>query len=179
MKLRADSFAARLTAAQRDELFAALAGGEALRAAAQRVQQWTGRRPSTQALSAWQVGEGRRRRHLAAREAMLVSMANCPPDMDAQTRRALGHAKYLAALEALAPREVAALLKADLDERRLELDRQKLAQDTRAARLLLRLDKDRLLFERLKGGEKGADLQEQIALALAEIEHLKHGEDAA
>lgn len=179
MKLRADSFAARLSPAQRDELFVALCGGLAHDAAAARVHGWTKTRPSTQAVSAWYRGEERRRRHLAANEAMLVSMANCPADYDAKARQALGHARYLATLEDLAPRDVAALLKADLDAQRLELDKQKLALDNRVTRLSLRIERDRLIFERLKGGEKSADLQQQIDLALDEIEKMKHGEDAA
>jgi len=41
VKLRSDSFAARLTPAQRDELFIALAGGLGLPEAAAKVSEWT------------------------------------------------------------------------------------------------------------------------------------------
>lgn len=177
-KRRSDSFASGLSAPQRDELFAALSGGKAHSTMAERVKEWSGRKPSETALSAWFHGEIVRRKHIIAAEAMLVTQANCPPDMDERTRLALGQAKYLAVLEDLTPRDVAALAKIDLGERKLELERLKVANDTRVARRDLRLERDRLIFERLKGGERSEDLQSQIDLALAEIEKLKHGEDA-
>ena len=183
-KLRKDSFAARLTPAQRDELFAKLAGGMGLDEAAKLVHTWTkaewgGKAPSTQAVSAWFAGARVERRHSAAKEAMLVGMANCPADMDELTRKALGQAKYLAVLEDLEPRDVVAMAKLDLDERKLDLDERKLALDNRVARLSLALERLRIPLERARTGEKSEDLQEQIALALEEIHKLKHGEDAA
>jgi hypothetical protein len=126
MKLRSDSFAARLTAAQRDELFAALAGGEALAAAVKRVRDWSGKATSQQAISAWQAGERVYRRISAAREVGLVAQANCPSDYSDQARRALGQAKFLATLEELSPGEIAQFEKNALIERKLALDEQKL-----------------------------------------------------
>lgn len=136
MKLRADSFAARLTPAQRDELFVALAGGLSLVDAAKRVHEWTraewgGKPPSTQAISAWGQGERVRRTLLAAREAALVAEANAPADCDAQARRALGQAKFMAVYQDLAPREIAALEKNDIARQKLELERAKLTLDVR------------------------------------------------
>jgi hypothetical protein len=182
-KLRKDSFAARLTPAQRDELFVKLAGGLGLDEAARQVHAWTkaewgGKAPSTQAVSAWFAGARVERRHAAAKEAMLVGMANCPADMDTQTRSAIGQAKYLATLEDLEPRDVVAFAKLDLDERKLALDERKLALDNRVARLSLALERLRIPLERARTGEKSEDLQQQISLALEEIHKLKHGEDA-
>lgn len=176
-KLRKDSFAARLSAAQKDELFAALAGGQGHGEAATQVRAWTGRKPSDSAVSSWFHAEVADRRLAVCREVALVTEANCPADYDAQTRRALGQAKYLAMREELAPRDVAAFEKNELTRQKLELDQQRLAQDQRLARRDLRLDRDQLIFERLRGGEKSEDLQQQINLALEEIEKMKKGDD--
>ncbi len=189
-KLRSDSFAARLTPRRRDELFESLAGGMSLQEAAELVGKWTkaegcpatgsgrARKPSTQAISAWFAGARVERRFLAAKEAALVAQANCPDDFDAQARRALGQARFLAALEELSPGEIAKLERNELLRAKLELDRQKLEQDNRVARQALALDRARLLLARQKRGETGADLQEQIDLFLAEIERMKRGEEA-
>lgn len=182
-KLRKDSFAARLTPAQREELFVKLVGGMGLDDAARQVHEWTkaewgGKAPSTTAVSAWFVGAKVERRHVAAKEAMLVAQANCPADYTDQARRALGQAKYLAVLEDLSPMDLAFLEKNDIAWAKIELDRKKLAQDQRVTRRDLALDRARILLERARGGEKSEDLQQQIALALEEIHKLKHGEDA-
>ncbi len=134
MKLRSDSFAARLTPAQRDELFAALAGGLALTEAAKKVLEWTkvewgGKPPSTQAISAWLAGATVERRFAAAKEAALITQANCPADYDAQARQALGQAKFLATLEELSPKEVALLDRNELLRQKLDLQREQLHLD--------------------------------------------------
>lgn len=182
-KLRSDSFAARLSAAQREELFMLLAGGGSLAEAAAKVGEWTKaegwRKPSTQAISAWFAGARVERRHLAAKEAMLVAQANCPADYDEQARRALGQAKYLAVLEDLSPMDLAFLEKNQIAREKLELEKQRLALDVRLTRRDLALDRARLLLERARGGEKSVDLQKQIDLALEEIHRIKHGEDGA
>lgn len=183
MKLRADSFAARLSPAQRDELFALLAGGKSLAEAAAQAHAWTkaewgGKAPSTQAVSAWFAGERVARRLHIAREVAIQTEANCPADYDEQTRRALGQAKFLAMLEELSPKEVAIFDRNELLRQKVELDKQKLAQDARVARRDLALERARLLLTRVKGGEKGGDLQAQIDLALEEIERMKRGEEA-
>jgi len=182
-KLRSDSFAARLTPAQRDELFVSLAGGMSLADAAKKVHEWTkaewgGKPPSTKAISAWFVGERLERRYAAAAESSIVAQANCPADYDAKARQAVGQAKYLATLEELEPRDVVAFLKLELDERKVALDEVKTKNDTRVQRRDLALARAKLLLERVKGGERSEDLQSQINLALEEIERMKHGEDA-
>lgn len=177
-KLRSDSFAAGLTPAQRDELFALLAGGKSLAEAARWVRGLGAKAPSQQALSAWYAGARIERRYSAAKESALVAQANCPADYTEAARRALGQARFLATLEDLAPKEIAALEKIDLTREKLDLDRQRLAQDQRVTRRDLALDRARILLERVRGGEKGAGLQSQIDLALAEIQRLKTGEDA-
>lgn len=178
MKLRSDSFAARLTAAQREDLFALLAGGKSLAEAARWVRAAGAKQPSQQALSAWFAGARVERRYAAAKEAALVAQANCPADYTEAARRALGQARFLATLEALTPKEVAILEHNELAREKLDLDRLKLAQDQRVTRRDLALDRARILLERVRGGEKGAGLQSQIDLALAEIQRLKTGEDA-
>jgi hypothetical protein len=146
MKLRSDSFAARLTASQRDDLFIALAGGLGLPEAASKVAEWTkaewgGRRPSTQAISAWYQGAKVERRFAAAKESALIAQANCPADYDLQARTALGHAKFLATLEELTPKDIAVLQKNELIERKLDLDQQKFELD----RERLHLDQEKFL----------------------------------
>jgi hypothetical protein len=183
VKLRKDSFASRLTPAQRDELFTALAGGKGLVEAAAMVHDWTksewsGRPPSGQAISAWFQGAKVERRFLAAKESALVAQANCPADYDEQARRALGQAKFLATLEDLSPMDIAFLEKNELAKQKLDLDRQKLAMDVRITRRNLALDRNRILLERARGGERGEGLQKEIDLALDEINRLKRGEDA-
>ena len=182
-KLRSDSFAARLTPAQRDELFEKLAGGMSLDEAAAMVGGWTKaegwKKPSRQAISEWYTRTKVERRYIAAKESALVAQANCPADYDDQARRALGQAKFLAVLEDLEPKEVAALEKNEIAREKLALEKQRLALDTRVQRLSLTLDRSRLLLERARGGEKSEDLQQQIDLALEEIEKMKHGEAAA
>lgn len=181
MKLRADSFAARLSAAQKEELFADLAGGKSLVDCAEKAHAWTKaegwKRPSTSAISAWFQGEKVSRRYAAAKEAALVAQANCPADYDEQSRRALGQAKFLAVLEDLSPMDLAFLEKNQIAREKLELEKRKLDLDIRIQRRNLALDRNRLLLERVKGGERSQDLQQQIDLALDEIEKMKKGED--
>lgn len=182
-KLRKDSFAARLTPTQRDDLFAKLAGGMGLREAALQVHAWTkaewgGKPPSDQAISAWFVAQRVERKMLAAREAALVAQANAPADIDDQARRALGQAKFMAVLQDLEPMDIAMLEKNEIARQKLDLEREKLARDTRVARLNLTLERAKLLLQRARGGEKSEDLQQQIDLALEEIEKMKRGEDA-
>jgi hypothetical protein len=183
VKLRKDSFAARLSAAQRDELFALLAGGLGLADAAKQVHAWTkaewgGRAPSTQAISAWFQATTVERRYAAAKEVALVAQANCPADYDEAARRQLGQARFLATLEGLSAMDIAFLEKNEIARQKLELEKEKLARDTRLQRRDLALDRARLLLERARGGEKSEDLQQQIDLALEEIQKMKNGEDA-
>lgn len=183
MKLRSDSFAARLTPAQRDELFSTLAVGKSLAEAVSMVGEWTKaegwRKPSQQALSAWFQGAKIERRYLAAKEAALVTQANCPADYDEQARRALGQAKFLAVLEDLSPMDLAFLEKNQIAREKLELEKRRLDLDVRITRRNLALDRTRILLERARGGERGEGLQKEIDLALDEINRLKRGEDAA
>lgn len=181
-KLRKDSFAARLSGPQKDELFEKLAGGMGLADAAQLAHAWTkaewgGKPPSTQAVSDWFAGEKVERRMSAARAAALVAQASAPADIDDQARRALGQAKFMAMLQEMTPMDIALLEKNEIARQKLELDRQKLAQDNRVSRLSLTLERAKLLLQRSRGGETGEDLQSQIDLALEEIEKMKRGED--
>lgn len=184
MKRRSDSFATRLTPAQRDELFALLAGGKSLREGAawawQRYKaEFGGHPPSDSAVSSWYASEKVERRYAAAKAVALSAQAACPSDYDEQARRSLGQARFLAALGDLSPKELAALEKNQIAREKLDLDREKLEQDNRVARLGLSLERARLLLVRVKGGEKGGDLQAQIDMALDEIERMKRGEEPA
>lgn len=182
-KLRSDSFAARLTRPQKDELFEFLAEGGALKKAALMVYDWTkaewgGKPPSTQSVSDWFAGARVERKMSAAKEAGLVAEANCPDDVDEKTRRAIGQAKFAMVLQDMSPMDFALLEKNQIAREKLELDRIKVTNDTRVSRLQLMLDRAKMLLQRAKSGEKGGDLQQQIDLALDEIEKMKHGEDA-
>jgi len=183
-KLRSDSFAARLSRPQKDELFTFLAEGGSLKEAAGMVHDWTkaewgGKPPSTQAISDWFIGARVERRLSAAKEAALVYQANCPADYDEQTRRAIGQAKFAMMLGDLSPMDFALLEKNQIAREKLDLDRVKVGNDKRVQRRDMALERAKLLLTRAKGGEKSQDLQEQINLALEEIERMKHGDDAA
>lgn len=160
-----------------------LAEGKGLATAAAQVFEWTrkewgGKPPSTQAVSSWFAGATVERRMSAAKEAALVAQATAPADYDEQARRALGQAKFMAVLQGLEPMDIALLEKNEIARQKLELEKRKLDQDRRLQRMQLALDRSRLLLERARGGERGEDLQQQIDLALDEIEKMKHGEDA-
>jgi hypothetical protein len=142
-KLRSDSFAAGLTASQRDELFAALVGGLGYDRGADWVKSHGRPRPSPQAVQAWYAGAKAERAIAAAREVALVTEANCPADYDAQARRALGQQKFLAVLAGLSAKDVAALQSVDIAQQKVDLDAKKLALEERR----LRLDQEK--FERL------------------------------
>jgi hypothetical protein len=177
VKLRSDSFSARLTADQRDDIFAALAGGISIAEACARIKELTGKKPSGSAVSVWLTREGVRRRYELSIVAAAQASASCPKDADAQARRAVAQAKFAAVHSAtgLSPEQVAQLERNEIARQRLELDRERHATDQRVARRDITLDRARLLLERSRGGETGADLQAQIDLALAEIQNLKHG----
>ncbi len=160
-----------------------LADGKSYTVAAAQVHEWTkkewgGRPPSTSAISAWFSGARIERRFAAAKETALVAQANCPADYDEQARKQLGHAKFLATLEDLSPKDVAVLERNELVRQKLELDKRRLDLDQRVQQRDLALARAKLLLERARGGERGEDLQAQIDLALDEIERMKKGDDA-
>ena len=74
--------------------------------------------------------------------------------------------------------DLAFLEKNEIAREKIKLDREKLNRDTRLQRRDLALDRAKLLLERARGGEKSEDLQQQIDLALEEIQRMKNGEDA-
>lgn len=181
MKLRSDSFSAKLTAEQRDDIFAALAGGMSIGESSDRIKQITGRKPAGSAVSVWLTRETVRRRYDLSIVAAAQASASCPKDADVQARRAVAMAKFAAvhSAEGLTPEQVAQLERNEISRLRLELDRERHATDQRVARRDITLDRARLLLERSRGGETGADLQAQIDLALDEIQRLKTGEAAS
>lgn len=137
-KLRADSFSAGLTAEQRDELFAILAGGQDLRKGALLVQEWTGKRISAQAVSNWLARETLDRRFAVCKDAALVAQANTLGTLDAQARSSLAQAKFLSLLKELTPQELVGYERNDLVRQKLDLDKQRLILDQeKFARLIL------------------------------------------
>lgn len=210
-KYRKDSFAARLTPEQRDELFAAIADGLSYTKAAIKAYEWIMenaaalatdpasrpglspdsfsprvlaqyggvlRVPPRMSIHTWYHTTVAEQRYAAAKQVAVVAQACCPEDYDAQTRRTLGQAKFLATLEGLRVSDIATLEKNEIAREKLALEREKLERDVRHQRRELVIDRARVLLERARGGEKGADLQHQIDLALEEIRKMKYGEDA-
>ncbi len=183
-KIYSNSFAARLTAAQREELFTALAGGLGYAEAAVKVRDWMreneAARPAGSrvrreiklsapiTIGKWYQAVAVERRYEVAKAAALVTQASCPADYDEQARRALGQARFLATLEGLRVSEIVALEKN-------EIARAKLAFDAHRKECNHLLNRATLLLKRKQGGEESEDLQHQIDLA---IEKMRLGEDA-
>ena len=183
-KLRKDSFAARLTRPQKDELFSFLAEGGGLKEAAEMVHAWTkaewgGKPPSTTAVSDWFIAARIERKFEVAKLSGEVAEANAPANVDEKTRRAIGQAKFTMVLGDLSPMDFAFLEKNEIAKRKVELEEKKHAEDKRVEKRDMLLVRAKILLERARGGEKGGDLQEQIDLALEEIHKMKHGEDGA
>lgn len=146
-KIRSNSFAARLTAAQRDELFEALAGGLAFRAAGEKIRDWikandeaglNGEGPHSELALAdhsmvcrWYQGVRAERRYEEAKEIATVVEAQDQGDLAEQGQRALVHARWLAALQGLKVTEIVALERSEVARERLELERAKLADRQR------------------------------------------------
>lgn len=146
-KIRSNSFAARLTAAQRDELFEALAEGLALGAAAEKVRDWikandeaglNGPGPQPELALAdhsvvgrWYRGVRAERRYAEARERAAVAEEQDMGDIALEGRRALMHARWLATHDDLTVTQIVALERSQVLRERLELDRAKLAERQR------------------------------------------------
>lgn len=189
--IRSNSFAARLTPAQRDELFEAITAGLSYHDAAKKIRDWitandaagrNGPRPvrplklsEATTIGKWYHATATERRHALVAEVAKVAQAHCPADYEAQGRRALGQARYLATLEGLSVADIVMLERSELARDKLALEREKLAYQQRRD---LVAEKTRLLLARTRGGEKGAELQRQIDLVLAEIERIQAGDAA-
>lgn len=186
-KISPNSFIARLTAAQREELFFALSDGLGYRQALGKIRAWMQandeaglngdkagreiRMSAISVLSKWYRNAVAQRRYERAKEAAAVALAHAPADFEEQARRALGHARYLATLEGLAVSDIASLERNELARERLAFDREKHADQQRRDAVLEQAQK---LLDQAKGNA-GENLQFQIDLALAEIHHMKHG----
>lgn len=160
-KPQSNSFAARLTAAQREELFDALAAGLGYRAAAVKISDWIsandaaglngdqpGREippPSAATLSKWYRGRAAQRRYEPAGVG----------------RR-----------QGLKTAEIVALEKLELARAKFEFERENEAYQRSRDQLL---EDARVLLERATR-DKSAELKLQIKLALEEIEKMKRGE---
>ncbi|MBS0630965.1 MAG: hypothetical protein JSS11_03560 [Verrucomicrobia bacterium] len=188
-KIRSNSFAAQLTAAQRDELFDALHGGLSYTEAAVRIHHWMtsnrlaarpGARPRREialseptTIAKWYKSAVTLRRYAAAEAAACAARLHCPPDYEAQTRRALDQARYLAAHERLSIAEIATLEKIDIARDQLALAREKAAWDAYEQHVDVVINRARHLAQRAQAGGKSAALDREIAHALAEIEQLR------
>ncbi|MBS0632022.1 MAG: hypothetical protein JSS11_08925 [Verrucomicrobia bacterium] len=191
-KIRSNSFAARLTPAQRDELFTALAGGLAYREAGEKIRLWVKENVAAglvrsrgtreyklsepMPIARWYHATAAERRYEVAKEAALVAQAHCPADYDEQARRALGQAKFLATLEGLRISDIAILEKNDIAREKLALEREKLEMNKREKRCEELREESRGFLQRARAGEKGGNLQHMIDLALEEIEKMQRGE---
>jgi hypothetical protein len=134
-KLRSNSFAARLSEAQRDELMEALWTSRwSLDEAAGKVAEWTGQTVSRSALSRYFHQRQIAWRMERARKAGEAAEAAAPKDLDERARAAVGYQKMVSVLGGeLAPKDIAAFernelarRKQELEERRLEIDERKL-----------------------------------------------------
>lgn len=192
-KIYSNSFAARLTAAQRDELFDALAGGLGLRAASERVRDWMsanaeaglideraeGEMKVTQGavISRWYRRVVAERRYERARELAGVGLAEAPEDYDDQTTRALGHARYLATLEGIGVSEIAALERNALAREKFAFEQRKFDIAGRERRCQAVLTQAQALVAEVREQGRGERFQQLIDIALEEIEKMKRGEE--
>lgn len=164
-KLRSDSFAAKLSPEQRDELYVALCGGVAYAAATSQVKAWSGRKPSEAALSTWFTRERITRTVALAREAGLVASAAAPADYTAQERAALGRARFLTLLKDLEPEQIAKLDRNDLHRQRLAIESRRLELDQMKVERLVLERFDDLVAAResaISRGLKGEDAVEAV-----------------
>ncbi|MBS0630814.1 MAG: hypothetical protein JSS11_02790 [Verrucomicrobia bacterium] len=171
-KIRSNSFAARLTGAQRDELFEALAGGLAYRAAGGRIRSWikandeaglNGEGPHRELALAdhsmvcrWYQGVCAERRYEEALEVAAVAEAQGPADPEGEARCALGRARWLAVHADLTVTQIVALERSLLARDRLALDREKVAMRQRRQAAV-----DGLCGERAQQ-ERGTDRPEPV-----------------
>lgn len=197
LKLRSDSFSARLTAVQREELFTALGDGLSTRAASLKVYEWYRQNaaaghpgfragaeikaPSISCISLWYRTTLVRQRHAEARAVATVAQTSCPVDYDEQASRALGQARYLATLEGLSVSGLATLERNELTRKKLALEEERLALHAyhqRCAALLARAEE--LLKNaptRETSAQKADAFQNTVELVLEEIERMKYGDD--
>lgn len=184
-KLYSTSFAARLTAPERDELFRRLSGDLTCAAAAKLIHEWSRPRlakpPTRWTVSKWYHREKLERDVLAIRTASILHENATAEELDTAARRALGQALFESINRGLEPTEIAAYARLHVAKDKLVLDSERFKIDQRLARASIALDRARLLLERVRGGESTPDLKHQIDLALQVIHEIKHGarEDAS
>lgn len=187
-KISPNSFIARLTAAQREELFFALSDGLGYRQALVKIRAWMQandeaglngdkagreiRMSAISVLSKWYRNAVAQRRYERAKEAAAVALAHAPADFEEQARRALGHARYLATLEGLGASDIASLERNELARERLAFEREKHADQLRRDAVLLQAQ----AYLDQANKNAGPNLKLQIKLALEEIEKMKRGE---
>ncbi|MBS0631194.1 MAG: hypothetical protein JSS11_04715 [Verrucomicrobia bacterium] len=197
LKTRSNSFAARLTAAQREELFTALGDGLSYKDAALRIQEWyqanaaaghpgfrTGsalKAPCPTCICAWYRAALTKQRYAVAKEVAAASQADCPADFDEQASLALGQARYLATLEGLSVSALTALERNELTRKKLALEEERLALHAyhqRSAAMLARAEELLKNAPTRETSERKAEaFRNTVALALEEIERMKYGDN--
>jgi len=139
--IRSNSFAARLTAEQRDELYDLLDGGLSYREAGEKVRAWIKandeaglnskraarefRLTDATTIRRWYKGTTVQRRFAVAQEAAVVALAYCPETFKSQTWRALDQARYLASFENLSVSDIAKLERNEILRQKLAFQREK------------------------------------------------------
>ncbi len=183
MKMRRDSFARRLTAEQREELFTSMAGGMPTKEAAKKVKEWSNparpSAPSKTAVDKWFKRERVTRGIKMAAQAAVAAEANCPEDMDEKTIRLIGQKKFEMVVDGVEPLELASFERNEIAKLRLELDERKFEYAAWIAERNVILDRTRLILLRVRNGDKGEDVQKMVDLLLLQIDQMKNGGEAA
>lgn len=156
-----NSFAARLTAAQREELFAALANGLSYTASAVKIRDWITVNAAAGLNEVQPGGE--------VPLAKVSTISRWYRGMAAQRRY---EPAGVGRRQGLKTAEIVALEKIELAREKFELEREKVAYERGRDRLL---EKARLLVERMQR-DREVNLDDQVALILEEIERMKRGE---
>lgn len=187
-RIYSHSFAARLTEAQREELFTALSNGLKYDDGAALVRGWMKAnaaalppgtppgRPITlssgSSIGKWFNTQQAARRYAKARDAAQARWARTRDTDPTEARHALEQARAAAVMEGLRPTEIAAFERTELAREKLELEREKVAYQRRRDAVV---EEARVLLQRATR-DRGADLDQQVELILEEIEKMKRGE---
>lgn len=184
--IRSNSFAARLTAEQRDELFELLAEGLSYREGAEKVRDWimandeaglNGTQPARElrlteatTIRRWYHATSVERRYALARETFMASQAHHPENYKTQTWAALDQARYLAVHENLRVTDIAMLERNELNRQKLAFQREKYDIESMFEHIyeLQRLAKE---------GDTGPDHQRLVDNAIEHLERLRKTRD--
>jgi len=162
-RVKADSWAARLSPEQREDLFVDFHESRlSCEEAAERASQLSGRRVTTGMLSNWYRGQRAAWVLAQAGSAAERAALEAPEDLDDRATLAVRQATFAAVMEALTPEQLAAFERNQLSREKLELQREQ-----------LRLDR-----EKWEEAKRRAALADQTEDALTD-KHLSEAEKAA